>query len=112
MLDDIELDRRLRLGLEALAFDDATEVQRQVVPRALTGADLKVSAETGSGKTLAFAHARSGDAMMIRGYIGEDTTFDDVMVEYADRYADISRRDQAQLCEAIDAGAIEVVRDI
>ena len=64
------------------------------------------------GKTLAFAHARSGDAMMIRGYIGDEKTFDDVMVEYADRYADITRRDQAQLCEAIDGGAIEVVRDI
>jgi uncharacterized protein (DUF2252 family) len=64
------------------------------------------------GKTLAFAHARSGDATMIRGYIGEEETFDDVMVEFADRYADISRRDQAQLCEAIDAGMIEVVRDI
>ena len=36
------------------------------------------------GKTLAFAHARSGDAMTIRGYIGEDKTFDDVMVEYAE----------------------------
>jgi uncharacterized protein (DUF2252 family) len=64
------------------------------------------------GKTLAFAHARSGDAMMIRGYIGDDKTFDDVMVEYADRYADITERDQTQLCEAINDGAIEVVRDI
>ncbi len=64
------------------------------------------------GKALAFAHARSGDAMMIRGYIGDDKTFDDIMVEYADRYADITERDQAQLCEAIKDGAIEVVRDI
>ena len=64
------------------------------------------------GKTLAFAHARSGDAMTIRGYIGDDETFDDVMVEYADRYADITERDLAQLREAIDDGAIEVVRDI
>ncbi len=64
------------------------------------------------GKTLAFAHARSGDAMMIRGYIGDDRTFEDVMVEYADRYADITERDQARLCEAINDGAIEVVRDI
>ncbi len=54
MLEDIDLDRRLRLGLDALAFDEATEVQRQVVPRALSGADLRVCAETGSGKTLAF----------------------------------------------------------
>jgi uncharacterized protein (DUF2252 family) len=64
------------------------------------------------GKTLAFAHARSGDAMMIRGYIGDDRAFEDVMVEYADRYADITERDQARLCEAIKDGAIEVVRDI
>jgi uncharacterized protein (DUF2252 family) len=64
------------------------------------------------GKTLAFAHARSGDAMMIRGYIGDDKTFDDVIVEYADRYADITQRDHTQLNEAIDDGAIEVVRDI
>ncbi len=64
------------------------------------------------GKTLAFAHGRSGDAMMIRGYIGDDKTFDDVMVEYADRYADITERDQARLRAAINDGAIEAVRDI
>ena len=64
------------------------------------------------GKTLAFAHARSGDAMMIRGYIGDDETFDDVMVEFAERYADRTEKDHAQLSEAIDDGAIEVVRDI
>lgn len=64
------------------------------------------------GKTLAFAHARSGDAMTIRGYIGDDKAFDGIMVEYADRYADITERDQTQLCEAINDGAIEVVRDI
>ena len=64
------------------------------------------------GKTLAFAHARSGDAMMIRGYIGEEKTFDDTMVAFADHYADTTRRDHAQLCEAIKDGAIEAVHDI
>lgn len=64
------------------------------------------------GKALAFCHARSGDAMMIRGYIGEDETFDDVMVAFADRYADVTERDHAQLRDAIDDGAIEVVRDL
>lgn len=64
------------------------------------------------GKALAFAHARSGDAMTIRGYIGDDKAFDDVMVEYGDRYADITERDLAQLCTAIDDGAIAVVRDL
>ncbi len=64
------------------------------------------------GKTLAFAHARSGDAMMIRGYIGDDETFDDVMVAFADTYADRTEKDYAQLIQAIDDGTIEVVRDI
>jgi len=64
------------------------------------------------GKTLAFAHARSGDAMMIRGYIGDEETFDNIMVEYAESYADLTERDHAQLCEAIDDGTIEAVRDI
>ena len=64
------------------------------------------------GKTLAFAHARSGDAMMIRGYIGDGEVFDNVMVEFADRYAKLTETDHAQLCNAIDGGAIEVVRDI
>jgi uncharacterized protein (DUF2252 family) len=64
------------------------------------------------GKTLAFAHARSGDAARIRGYIGDDHSFDDVMVECADRYADVTKRDHALLCEAIADGEIEVVCDI
>jgi uncharacterized protein (DUF2252 family) len=64
------------------------------------------------GKTLAFAHARSGDAMMIRGYIGNGKSFDNVMVAYAERYAEITAQDHAQLCEAINDGAIEAIRDI
>jgi uncharacterized protein (DUF2252 family) len=64
------------------------------------------------GKSLAYAHARSGDAMMIHGYIGEDETFDDVMVEYADRYADRTEKDHGQLSSAIDDGVIEVIRDL
>ena len=63
------------------------------------------------GKTLAFAHARSGDAMMIRGYIGDDKTFDDAMVAFADHYADRTEQDHARLCAAITDGAIEAVRD-
>ena len=64
------------------------------------------------GKTLAFAHARSGDATAIRGYIGDDRSFDDAVVAYADRYADVTTRDHAQLCEAINDGAIDAVCDI
>jgi uncharacterized protein (DUF2252 family) len=64
------------------------------------------------GKTLAFAHARSGDAMMIRGYIGNDKSFEEVMIAFAERYAEITAQDHAQLCEAINDGEVEAICDI
>ena len=54
MLEQLELDRGLRLSMAELGFDEATEVQQAVVPAALEGGDLRVTAETGSGKTLAY----------------------------------------------------------
>jgi hypothetical protein len=48
----------------------------------------KFIAETSEVGPLNFAHARSGDAMMIHGDIGDEETFDDIMVEFAERYAD------------------------
>jgi len=70
----------------------------------------RLAAFTGlCGKTLAFAHARSGDAMTIRGYIGEDDAFENAMVEYAEGYADLMERDHARLTGAIADGAVEAV---
>ncbi len=74
-------------------------------------ADLEAFAAI-CGKTLAFAHARSGGPMMIRGYIGKEETFDEVMVEFATRYADQTEQDHARLVQAIDDGAIKVEHDI
>ena len=54
MLEQLELDRRLRLALDGLGFTQSTAVQDQVIPAALAGKDLVVSAETGSGKTFAY----------------------------------------------------------
>ena len=49
---------------------------------------------------------------MLHGYIGTDRSFDDIMVAYAEGYADITARDHARLCAAIDDGAITAIRDI
>ncbi|HEY6130517.1 MAG TPA: DEAD/DEAH box helicase [Halioglobus sp.] len=54
MFEELQLDRHLRLGIDALALTAATEVQQRTVPAVLQGGDLLVSAETGSGKTLAY----------------------------------------------------------
>ena len=64
------------------------------------------------GKTLAFAHARSGDAIMIHGYIDAGAIFDEIMVEFADRYANLTESDHGRLREAIDEGNIEAICDI
>lgn len=54
LFTDLALDRRLQLGIDYLELKTPTEVQQAVVPLALEGRDLRVSAETGSGKTLAY----------------------------------------------------------
>lgn len=51
---DLPLDRRLFLGLESMKLTEPTQVQAEVIPAALHGQDLMVSAETGTGKTLAY----------------------------------------------------------
>ncbi|RLA44253.1 MAG: ATP-dependent helicase [Gammaproteobacteria bacterium] len=54
VLKDISLNRGLQLGLNSLNLKKATDVQAEVIPAALAGQDLLISAETGSGKTLAY----------------------------------------------------------
>lgn len=76
MFDDIQLDRQLRLGVDALAFSKPTAVQALSIPIALKGRDMMVCAETGSGKTLAYLvplaqriltteHTRSGGTLAL-----------------------------------------------
>jgi uncharacterized protein (DUF2252 family) len=58
------------------------------------------------GWTLARAHARSGDAASIGGYLGSGGAFDRAMVEFAEAYADQNERDYAAFAAAIEAGRI------
>jgi uncharacterized protein (DUF2252 family) len=50
---------------------------------------------------LARAHARTGDAVAITGYLGQSGRFDGAMVEFAKRYAKVNAQDHARLLEAI-----------
>ncbi|MBQ0719228.1 MAG: DEAD/DEAH box helicase [Gammaproteobacteria bacterium] len=54
MLEDLALHHGLQRALAALKLTAPTDVQAQVIPQALSGQDLLVSAKTGSGKTLAY----------------------------------------------------------
>jgi len=63
------------------------------------------------GAALARAHARSGDASEIAGYLGDDDTFDRVIATFAEAYADLTEKDYADLLTAVKDGQIKVVRD-
>jgi hypothetical protein len=60
------------------------------------------------GWTLARAHARTGDRIAIAGYLDGGAAFDQAIVEFAERYADLNETDYAALTEAARAGRITV----
>lgn len=58
------------------------------------------------GWTLARAHAKSGDAATISGYLGKGDQFDQALGEFAIAYADQNERDHAALVKAERSGRI------
>jgi uncharacterized protein (DUF2252 family) len=60
------------------------------------------------GHVLARAHARTGDAAMISGYLGGGDTFDEAIAAFATAYADQTERDHAALVAAAKSGKVTV----
>jgi uncharacterized protein (DUF2252 family) len=58
------------------------------------------------GWVLARAHARSGDAATIGGYLGSKDVFDRALADFAVSYADQTERDHDDFCKAIRAGRL------
>jgi len=58
-------------------------------------------------RALARAHARSGDAALMAGYMGSNATFDEAICEFAVEYADQNKRDYRDFINAIREGRIE-----
>ena len=63
------------------------------------------------GWALARAHARSGDAAMISGYLGAKPTFDVAIASFARSYADQNEKDHAAMVEAVSSGRIAAQTD-
>ena len=61
------------------------------------------------GWTLARAHAKSGDAATISGYLGKGDAFDRARGEFALAYADQTRKDHAALVKAIRSGRVKAL---
>jgi len=59
------------------------------------------------GWTLARAHARSGDAASIAGYLGSGSAFDDAIIDFAKAYAEQTNRDHAALVAAVKSGRVK-----
>jgi uncharacterized protein (DUF2252 family) len=64
------------------------------------------------GSVLAISHARSGDASMIAGYLGEDETFDHAVAVFAHEYADLTEVDHEAHLAAIADDSVAAVDDI
>jgi uncharacterized protein (DUF2252 family) len=64
------------------------------------------------GWALARAHARTGDAAQIAGYMGKNDSFDEAIEQFAIAYADQTDRDHSALLKAIRAGRIRARTDV
>ena len=63
------------------------------------------------GRTLAHAHAKSGDAALISGYLGKSDNFDQAIGEFALQYAAQNEQDYAAFVDAVKAGKIEAIAE-
>jgi len=63
------------------------------------------------GWALARAHARSGDAATLSGYLGKSDSFDEALAWFALAYADQNERDHDALLAAVRQGRLEAVTE-
>ena len=59
------------------------------------------------GKALALAHARSGSAAMLSGYMGKSDAVDRAVARFAKAYADQNEKDHAALRKAVGSGKVQ-----
>ena len=63
------------------------------------------------GWALARAHARSGDAATLSGYLGKSDSFDTALASFALAYADQNEHDHDALRKAVRQGRVEAVTE-
>ena len=60
-------------------------------------------------ETLARGHARSGDRVAIAAYLGNGSSFDEAIADFASAYAEQNDRDYAAMIEAVKSGRLAPV---
>ncbi len=63
------------------------------------------------GWALALAHAKSGDAAMLAGYVGKSEDLDEALAKFAHAYADQTERDYDLMAAAARQGRIQVASE-
>jgi uncharacterized protein (DUF2252 family) len=71
----------------------------------MSGADL-IDYASLCGWVLARAHARSGDAAMIAGYLGKGEAFDEAVCRFAELYAEQTNKDYEVFQAAVKSGRL------
>jgi thiamine monophosphate kinase len=61
------------------------------------------------GRALALSHARSGDSLMLSGYMGRSDVFDKAIASFATAYADQNESDHSALARAVRSGVVPAV---
>jgi uncharacterized protein (DUF2252 family) len=70
--------------------------------------EMGISA-TWCGRALALAHARSGNAAMLSGYMGKSDALDTAMADFASSYADQNEKDHAAFARAVRKGKVKAI---
>lgn len=74
----------------------------------LFGPGMMIQYAEACGWALACAHARSGDAAKISGYLGKKEDFDEAIADFSESYADQNEKDHKALVRAVQEGRLEV----
>lgn len=95
-------------GKRHFFFRQLSDAKIKPVVEIMKAANLKGYARL-CGMALARAHARTGDAAVLTGYMGKNTAFEDAVADFSVAYADQNERDYAALVAAVRSGRIEAL---
>jgi len=86
------------------------DVKMSIIMEAMDRNSLKYYAKV-CGHVLARAHARSADPAVLAGYMGNSTTFDEAIAEFAMGYSAQTDRDHESLAAGVRHGRIEAASE-
>ncbi len=116
MMVDLKVMAYFKISLSTRNWDRAfyfRQLRDVKISAIIEGWDAELLSIYGTlcARVLARAHARSGDAGLIAGYMGSSQSFDESICEFAVEYADQVRRDYREFIKAVHQGRLEALRD-